>query len=108
MDGEDPVECARRELLEEGGATAQRFEPLLQLHVTPGGSDEVIYIYLATGIVMSPQGRTMTGEAEEEDMPQVWLPIAEAVEAVMAGHIKNSITAVGLLAAYRTVPTRLH
>ena len=99
VDGEDPLECAKRELLEEGGALASHFEPLLSLFVTPGGSDEVIHIYLATGITMSAQGRVMTGEAEEEDMPQAWLPLTSAVQAVLDGRIGNSITAVALLAA---------
>lgn len=97
--GEDPLECARRELLEEGGATAREFEPLLTLYVTPGGSDEVIYVFLARGIEMSATGRVMTGEAEEQDMPQVWLALEQAIEAVMQGRIRNNITVAALLAA---------
>lgn len=103
VDGEDPLECARRELLEEGGATAAHYEPLLTLYVTPGGSDEVIYVYLARDIQMSASGRVMTGEAEEEDMPQVWLPLQQAVEAVLQGNIRNNITVAAILAAAQSL-----
>jgi 8-oxo-dGDP phosphatase len=96
---EDPIECAHRELMEEGGYTAEVMQPLLRLFVTPGGSDEVIHIFLATGITSAPGGRTHTGEAEEADMPQVWMPLHHAVRAVMQGEIRNGITAAGLLAA---------
>lgn len=99
VDGEDPLECARRELLEEGGVTAAHFELLLTLLVTPGGSDEVIYVYVATGIEICETGRAVTGEAEEQDMPQVWLPLDLAIEAILAGKIRNNITVAALLAA---------
>jgi 8-oxo-dGDP phosphatase len=97
--GEDPIDCARRELLEEGGYFADSLVPLLRLFVTPGGSDEVIHIFCATGIAHAPGGRELTGEAEEADMPQMWLPLDEAVRAVMRGAIQNGITAAALLAA---------
>jgi 8-oxo-dGDP phosphatase len=97
--GEDPIECARRELLEEGGYTADSIKPLLQLFVTPGGSDEVIHIFQGTGISRAPGGRSHTGEAEEADMPHVWMPLDLAVRAVMEGEIRNGITAAALLAA---------
>jgi 8-oxo-dGDP phosphatase len=101
---EDPIECARRELMEEGGYTAEVMRPLLRLFVTPGGSDEVIHIFLATGIVRAPGGRTHTGEAEEVDMPQVWVPLDLAIRAVMQGEIRNGITATALLAAREAWP----
>ena len=97
--GEDPAECARRELLEEGGVIAKRMEPLLKLFVSPGGSDEVIHIYLAMQVTVAPEGRLVTGEAEEFDMPQKWMPLSQAVELVMAGRIRNNITVSALLAA---------
>jgi 8-oxo-dGDP phosphatase len=96
---EDPIECARRELLEEGGYIAQSVKPLLKLFVTPGGSDEVIHIFHATGIAPAPGGRALTGEAEEADMPHLWMPLDLAIRAVMLGDIRNGITAAALLAA---------
>jgi 8-oxo-dGDP phosphatase len=96
---EEPAECARRELLEEGGYVAGSVQPLLRLYVTPGGSDEVIHIFMATEIEAAPGGRVLTGEAEEADMPHMWIDLDAAVRAVMDGRIGNGITASALLAA---------
>ncbi len=48
--GETPEECARRELLEETGARAERIEYLTTIYTTPGFTDERIHLFLATGI----------------------------------------------------------
>jgi 8-oxo-dGDP phosphatase len=104
QDGETPQACAHRELLEEGGVIAERLDPLITLYSTPGGSDEVIHVFLARGIHPAPGGRVHTGEAEEADMPQAWLPLAHAADAVLEGRIHNSIAAASLLAANATIP----
>ena len=46
-----------------------------------------------------PEGRTQTGEAEEADLPQSWVPLDDAVEAVLAGDLHNPTTVAGVLAA---------
>jgi ADP-ribose pyrophosphatase len=48
--GEAPEACARRELLEETGMTAERFQPLTALFTTPGFTDEKIHLFLASGL----------------------------------------------------------
>jgi ADP-ribose pyrophosphatase len=48
LDGEAPEVCARRELVEEAGVEAGRLEPLGDIVTTPGFSDEVIHLFLAT------------------------------------------------------------
>jgi ADP-ribose pyrophosphatase len=51
LDGEeDPLACARRELAEETGFTAQRWKLMFRLHPAPGYTDELLYIYLADGL----------------------------------------------------------
>jgi 8-oxo-dGDP phosphatase len=100
---EDPRECASRELVEEGGYVASEITPLLQLFVTPGGSDEIIHIFIARGIREAEGGRVHTGEAEEADMPQIWMDLDEAVDCVMSGRIRNGITAAALLAAQQAL-----
>ena len=48
--GEDPLECARRELLEETGIVAKSWEKLYCYYSTPGFTDEIMHLYLATDL----------------------------------------------------------
>lgn len=48
--GEEPEHCARRELAEETGYEADRWEYLTAIATTPGFTDEVIHLYKATGL----------------------------------------------------------
>lgn len=104
IEGEDPLVAAQRELAEEVDLVAEHWEPLLTLYTTPGGSDEVITIYLATGL--SPTEEAFAREAEELDMTLRWVPLDEAVEAVLAGRVRNGILIAAVLAAHarRTRP----
>jgi ADP-ribose pyrophosphatase len=95
--GEDPLVTARRELLEEAGVEARDWAVLLDLLNSPGGSSEAIRIYLARGLRNVP--RPFTGEAEEADLPQAWVPLDEARDAVLAGRITSPHGVAGILAA---------
>ena len=51
LDGDElPIDCARRELLEEAGCTAESIQPLGGFFTTPGFIDEFIHVFLATGL----------------------------------------------------------
>jgi ADP-ribose pyrophosphatase len=95
--GEDPLATARRELLEEAGVEAEDWAVLLDLLNSPGGSSEAIRIYLARGLRMVP--RPFTGEAEEADLPQAWVPLDDARDGVLAGRITSPHGVAGILAA---------
>ena len=96
--GEDPLECARRELLEEAGVTAAQWELLMSLALSPGGTSERITIYRATGLTVNPDGRPHTGEAEERELPQRWVTISEAAERCFDGSISNATAVAAILA----------
>ena len=96
--GEDPVECARRELLEEAGVTAEHLAPLLDLALSPGGTSERIRIFRASGLHVDPDARPHTGEAEERELPQLWVPVAEAVQRCLDGSITNATAVAAILA----------
>ncbi len=49
VEGEDPIEAARRELAEEIGKQAANWEPLGAFHTSAGFADEIIHLFLATG-----------------------------------------------------------
>lgn len=95
--GELPIDTAGRELAEEVDLRASRWEPLVSIFTTPGGNDEIVHLFLARGL--SPVGESFAREAEEADIRQEWVPLADAVDGVLAGRLRNGILAVGVLAA---------
>ncbi len=98
LPGEDLLDCARRELAEEAGVTATQWSPLLQLALSPGGTSERITIFRATGLTLDPEARPHTGEAEERELPQLWVTISEAVERCLDGSITNATAVAAVLA----------
>ena len=92
--GEDPHDCAVRELEEETGLRAGRMTLLTSLLTTPGFCTEKIAIYLAQGL---SQGETHPDE--DEFLGLVRLPLEEAVAMVMRGEIRDGKTICGLLMA---------
>lgn len=91
--GEDPAECARRELREETGLVAQRMVPLAVSAGSPGFTDERTRIYLAEGL---EAGQTDPDEGEKVDA--AWIDLDEVVEAIRAGLIQDAKTIVAALA----------
>lgn len=94
--GEDPALCAARELMEETGLTAATLTPLGLLHPSPGVFDEVIHLYLATGLSQ--------GEAAPEayeDISCVRIPLEEAMDLAAQGTITDGKTIAALLRAQR-------
>jgi 8-oxo-dGDP phosphatase len=95
--GEDPVETARRELVEEVGLAAGDWSVLIDAAASPGFTDEVVRVYLATDLMAVE--RQVEGE-EEADLVARRFPLDEAVRMVLAGEIVNASTVGGLLAAH--------
>jgi 8-oxo-dGDP phosphatase len=102
--GEDPVETARRELVEEAGLAAADWSVLVDVASSPGITDEVVRVYLATDLAAVE--RQVEGE-EEADLVARRFPLDEAVRMVLAGEIVNAAAIGGLLAAHavRTLGT---
>jgi 8-oxo-dGDP phosphatase len=98
-DGEPPLETAKRELAEEVQLSAERWSLLTTVYSTPGFCNEEILTYLAEGLspVDRPEGFTV--EHEELDMTIERVPLADAVQRVFDGGIRNAAAVIGLLAA---------
>lgn len=84
----DPRELAQRELLEETGLTAGRWEPLGELFCVPGFSSQGGHVFLATDLVHGELDR----EHEEQDMRQAWFSRAEMEKMLRDGTIKDAQT----------------
>ncbi len=93
---EDPSETGKRELAEETGATADCFTPLGTIYPTPGYCDEVIHLYLATGLHFAEMHPD-----EDEFLDVLRLPLATLVERVMAGDIPDAKTQIAALKAWK-------
>ncbi|KAA9150451.1 NUDIX hydrolase [Amycolatopsis acidicola] len=97
--GEEPVEAAKRELVEEAGLTASSWETLVDVAASPGFTDEVVRVFLARGL--SEVDRTDLGHDDEEaDLVVHKVPLAEAVRMALAGELVNGATVGGVLAAH--------
>ena len=92
--GESPGECAARELKEETGCTAKRIEPLLTILTTPGFTDEIIHLFMATDLTHGESAR----EADEF-VDLVIVRLSEALEMIQRGEIPDGKSALGILYA---------
>lgn len=98
VDGEPAIEAARRELAEEALLQASEWLVLLDLHTSPGFSDEAIRIYLARGLAAAPHPDGFESAAEEADMTVARVPLDEAVRRVFEGDITNAAAVAGITA----------
>jgi 8-oxo-dGTP pyrophosphatase MutT (NUDIX family) len=98
-DGEPPLETAKRELAEEAELAAGRWSLLATINSSPGFSDELVLIYLAEDLTAADRPAGFTVEHEEADMTLERVPLADAVQRVFDGDIRNASAVVGLLAA---------
>ena len=100
-DGEPPLATAQRELAEEAQLSAERWSLLTTTYSTPGFCDEMVLVYLAEGLRPAERPDGFTVEHEEADMTVERVPLADAVQLVFDGEIRNAIAVIGLLAAMR-------
>lgn len=101
VDGEPLHKLAERELLEEAGYRAERWDTLLDVYPSPGMTDERVRIFLARGVTEVPADRIDFERVHEEaDMPVVWVPLEDAVRKALAGDLHNMIACMGVLAVH--------
>lgn len=91
-DGEDPLTCGKRELLEETGATAENYTFLGKVYPTPGFCNEIIYLYLATDLQF---GEAQPDEDEFVEVERI--PLQRAVQMVMNNEIPDAKTQIAIL-----------
>lgn len=89
---ESPLDCARRELREETGYSADNWETLGHLYPTPGYTNEVLHIFFASGLTKGEQRL----EAGEEDIKVRWIPLEEVEEMIDKGEINDAKTIIAV------------
>lgn len=92
--GTDPVATARRELIEETGIRAERFEKILELHLSNAVCDELGIAFIARGLTL--------GEAEPDGSEEIVLkklPFDELYELVLNGTITDALSCCAVLKA---------
>ncbi len=90
-EGEDPLECARRELIEETGYEASELTAILSCYMAPGYSDEIIHFYEARGLTkvgMSPE--------EDENIEVEVSGLGEIVRMIEENVIEDAKTIIGI------------
>lgn len=99
--GEDPMEAALRELSEETGVAAEKIEPLDALYTSPALIDEIIYMYIATGLSQGEQHLD-----DDEFVNAVKIPMDEAIDMVMSGKILDAKTQLIILKAAKYLESK--
>ena len=94
--GENPEECARRELAEEIGFWPRRLQQLAFFYSSPGFTNEILYLYLAQELE-EQQAEKDAGEFLEI----VKIPFSEALKKISSGEIIDGKTMAGLLMTAR-------
>lgn len=92
--GEKPQDCAVRELQEEIGMKCSEIGLLSTFYTSPGYSDELFYLFIATGLTPS----SFDGD-DDEFLNIIEMPFEEAFASVIAGKIVDGKTIAGILLA---------
>ncbi len=95
--GEPASRAAQRELAEEAGVQAARWDTLVDTFTSPGMSNEAIRIFLARDV--SELAEQHDRVDEEADMLVRWVALDDAVRQVMRGEITNAMAVAGILSA---------
>jgi ADP-ribose pyrophosphatase len=91
-EGEDPFECARRELLEETGYIAEDWEKVAEFYLAPGYSTEYMYLFFARKL------KFLGGNLDEdEDIEVLSLSREEILRSIERGEIRDAKSLVGSL-----------
>ena len=89
---EDPLTAAQRELKEETGLTAHDWQEIMRLHPSNSITDEIGFVYVATGLT---EGEPDFEETEDLEIRR--LPLDEAVKMALDGDITDAISVAALL-----------
>ena len=93
--GEDPLDCANREVREETGYAANSMQHLGAFYLAPGYSSEFMHIYLASDLYESP-----LPEDDDEELELIRIPVADVYQMASEGKINDGKTLAALMLAF--------
>lgn len=99
VEGEPASAAAARELGEEAGMQAGRWDVLVDALTSPGMTSEAIRLFLARDVSAQADDGGFTKVDEEADLQVEWVPLDAAVARVLSGDITNAMACLGVLAA---------
>ena len=91
--GEAPIDCARREGVEEMGLSCATLEPLWAGYMAANASNWHVTVFMGRGITAVPR----VGGDEVYPMDVIKMPLSDAVQKVMSGEIKNAVAALAIM-----------
>ncbi len=94
--GEDDVDVARRESMEEAGCTVTEIEHMLDYYPSAGGCNEIISIYYAPVDLSTTQPGIHGLDSENEDIRTHIISLTTALEWLDNSRIKSSMTVIAL------------
>ncbi len=100
--GETPEQCAARELKEETGCSAADLKYLMSIHTSPGFSNEVLHLFVATGLTEGDQ-KTDADEFVSTEK----ISIKKLLDMVYSGEITDAKTIIGIMAAEKIIEGEL-
>lgn len=89
---EDPLEAAKRELLEETGLKAENWEEFLTMHLSNSVTDEKAIVYLASEL-----SQHESNPEDTEDISVIKMPFEELLSKILNGAITDTITVTAVL-----------
>lgn len=98
--GENPEACARRELREEAGVTAESWRPLGSYAITLNSTARV-HLFMAEGLTLGPQQLTPS----EEGFKLMWWPLPDAIQAAVEGRFLLQGGPLALLLSQQALPS---
>ncbi|HET8960626.1 NUDIX hydrolase [Nocardioides sp.] len=96
VDGEDPLEVARRELREEAGLAAEDWVALTSAYSSPGISSELMHFFLARNLAPVDRG-DFEPEHEEADMETLWVDFDDLLAAALDGRVSDAPIVLAVL-----------
>lgn len=91
--GEEPIETAKRELEEETGYICETLSPLISFYTSPGFADELVHVYLATGLSKKENPASLD---EDEFVDVLEIAVEEAVSYIKEQKIHDAKTAYAI------------